>query len=416
MAAVPDASPWLADVRAHLRCRRPDCPCRLPGAPLHCPACESLKPTLTIDDRASRCASGCTQEDIQDALRARGLLPTPAPHSPSRLPAHLGFTPLAGIVPRPVRWLWPDYLPLAKVTLLLGGPERHASAIAADLAARVTTGAPAPTGGQPVPQGPVVYLSTALGLADVLLPRLDSFGADLDMLFAFTYVIGPKGIPRPPSIDRDAHEIEWALRDTRARMLVVDSIDAITRGPVTARRAITALHFIAERTGVAVLCVGHLPTGSPGRALQLARRRPTAAASVLVTVIADDDYDERSALVPAVTPLAPDAETVPFTLREHPPAVLWETPTHIDEFIDPEPHRAPDYERSRAADLLLQLLGDGPVPAQRVKEAAHAQGIAPWPLHRARLITGTESVRVSTPGGPKGQGAWYWRLPLQGFE
>ncbi len=104
MAAAPDASPvtpsgsaWPSEALAHhLRCRRAACPCRLPGAPLHCPACESLKPTLTIDDRDAerqrkavrgpsshlRCASGCTQEDIEDALRARGLLPTPAPHSP----------------------------------------------------------------------------------------------------------------------------------------------------------------------------------------------------------------------------------------------------------------------------------------------------------------------------------------------
>ncbi len=237
------------------------------------------------------------------------------------------------------------------------------------------------------------------------------------MLFSFAYVTGPRGTPRSPSLDRDAHHIEWVLRDMRARMLVVDSIDALTRGPVTAYRAMTALHFIAERTGVAVLCVGHLPTDSPARALQLARRRPTAAASVLVAVIAGGDYDERPALVPAVTPLAPDAETVPFTLRERPPIILWETPTHIDEFIDPEPDdtHTPDHERSRAVGLLRQLLGDGPVPAQRVKEAARAQGIAPWPLHRARLLTGTESVRVSTPGTPKGQGAWYWHLPFQGF-
>ena len=420
---TPDSPTWPIDVRAYLRCRRPNCPCRLPGAPLHCPACESLKPTLTIDGRAIRCASGCTQEDIQDALRARGLLPTPAPHSPPRLPAHLGFTPLSGIVPRPVRWLWPGYIPFAKVTLLLGGPKGEASIIAADLAARVTSGAHPPTGGPQVPQvpaispskGPVVYVSTALGVADVLLPRLDAFGADPNMLFAFAYVTGPKGILRPPSIDRDAHHIESVIRDTRARMLVVDSIDALTRGPVTAYRAMTALHFIAERTGVAVLCVGHLPTGSAVRALRLARRRPTAAASVLVTAFAGLDGAERSALVPAVTPLAPDAMTVPFTLRQHPIAVLWDAPVHTDIFIEPGSLRPTD-QLGRAADLLLLLLDDGPLPAQRIKEAARAQGIAPWPLHRARLLTNTKSVRVSTPGGTKGQGAWYWHLPFQGFE
>ena len=199
-------------------------------------------------------------------------------------------------------------------------------------------------------------------------------------------------------------------------MLVVDSIDAITRGPVTARRAIAALHFIAERTGAAVLCIGHLPTDSVDRALHLARRRPTAAASVLVTVVAGDDYDERSALVPAVTPLAPCAETVPFTLGELSHSVRWAMPVHIKEFIDPEPYRTPDYEGGRAALLLRQLLDDGPVPVQRIKDAARAQGIAPWPLHRARLLTGAKTVRVSTPGGPKGHGAWYWHLPYQGFE
>ena len=48
------------------------------------------------------------------------------------------------INPQPLQWLWPDRIPLAKLTLLIGDPGVGKPLLATDLAARVSTGAPWP--------------------------------------------------------------------------------------------------------------------------------------------------------------------------------------------------------------------------------------------------------------------------------
>ena len=47
---------------------------------------------------------------------------------------------LADVTPRAVRWLWPDRIPLGKLTLIAGEPGQGKSFLTMDLAARVTTG------------------------------------------------------------------------------------------------------------------------------------------------------------------------------------------------------------------------------------------------------------------------------------
>ena len=45
---------------------------------------------------------------------------------------------------QPVEWLWPDQIPIGKVTLLVGDPGSGKSLVALDIAARVSRAAPWP--------------------------------------------------------------------------------------------------------------------------------------------------------------------------------------------------------------------------------------------------------------------------------
>jgi hypothetical protein len=58
------------------------------------------------------------------------------------------------IEPQPLQWLWPNRIPLAKLTLLIGDPGIGKSLLVTDLAARVSTGAPWPDTLNPEPRTP----------------------------------------------------------------------------------------------------------------------------------------------------------------------------------------------------------------------------------------------------------------------
>jgi hypothetical protein len=64
-------------IKAALRCGAPRCVCARPRGPLHCPAHVDKHPSFDVTERAARllfvCRSGCSQADVIEALRARGL-------------------------------------------------------------------------------------------------------------------------------------------------------------------------------------------------------------------------------------------------------------------------------------------------------------------------------------------------------
>jgi hypothetical protein len=59
----------------------------------------------------------------------------------SRVAGAVRFSELA---PQKVRWLWPDRIPLGRITLLVSDPGLGKSLLTLDIAARVSTGAPWP--------------------------------------------------------------------------------------------------------------------------------------------------------------------------------------------------------------------------------------------------------------------------------
>jgi hypothetical protein len=87
---------------------------------------------------------------------------------------------LADVAPEPVRWLWPDRIPLGKLTVVEGDPAVGKSTLVYDLAARYSSGAAWPDGqlgGQDA--GRVLLMSAEDDAADTIVPRLSAAGASL---------------------------------------------------------------------------------------------------------------------------------------------------------------------------------------------------------------------------------------------
>ena len=156
----------------------------------------------------------------------------------------------------PVRWLIPGRVPLAAVTLLAGDPKLGKSTLSCLFAAGVTLGR---FGDRPAT---VLIVSAEDSFARIIKPRAVVSGADLRRVGKFD-VIDADG-DRYPDLPEDVPELAAAIAEHRARLVIVDPLNAFLSGSIDSwkdhgiRRALAPLARIAEELDCAILVVVHL--------------------------------------------------------------------------------------------------------------------------------------------------------------
>ncbi len=183
----PQERAYANRLRYALRCGVPGCGCA--GGPLiHCPSHRHAEaPTLTVSYNPDRgfsfaCPS-CPPSRVADALVKRGLASEGEFYMSGAAQA-AGLQPFNFLIQQPQDWLWPNRIPLGKLTLIAGYPSSGKTSIALDIAARVSRGAAAPD--QPdaaFPCTPVVLAPLNGNPKADILPMLRLFGADLTRVY-----------------------------------------------------------------------------------------------------------------------------------------------------------------------------------------------------------------------------------------
>ena len=184
----PQDVAYLNRLHRALRCGVPGCECAT-GPMLHCPSHSHAEaPTLTVVwDERRKCLDfqclACPPPRIKDALAKRGLAPEGEFYTAFGA-QEAGLQPFYFFIQQPPDWLWPNRIPLGKLTLIAGYPSSGKTSIALDVAARVSRGAAAPDQpDSPFPSAPVVLaLLDGNPKADIL-PTLRLFGADLERVY-----------------------------------------------------------------------------------------------------------------------------------------------------------------------------------------------------------------------------------------
>ena len=165
----------------------------------------------------------------------------------------------------PVDWLWKPYLPFGKLSVLQGNPGEGKTYFAMHLAAACTNGKLLPNMERMEPFN-VIYQTAEDGLGDTVKPRLIEAGADLDRVL----VIDDSEVQLTLSDER----IERAIIENNARLVIIDPIQAYLGADVDMNRAnevrpiFMRLGQVAQRTGCAILLIGHLNKAAGMQSLQ----------------------------------------------------------------------------------------------------------------------------------------------------
>jgi putative DNA primase/helicase len=329
------------------------------------------------------------------------------------------------IAPIAIRWLWYGWLAEGKLEILAGAVATGKTTIAIDLAATITRGGKWPDGTQVEP-GDVLVWSGEDDPEDTLLPRFVAAGGVRERIYFVKGVI-EQGKPRAfdPSTDMTALALA-AQSITALKLIIVDPVVLMVAGDshknTEVRRSLQPLADLASARSCTALGITHLTKGTAGRD-PLERVTGslafTAGPRLVLMAAKPIEPEQKHRLVRIKSNIGPDGDGFEYSLMQEPLSgwegiigqrVRWGTPLtgRAHELLNEieaseEDDKAP--KRAAAAQFLLTLLANGPVPAAKIREQADAAGHSEITLRRAREGLGITSYRAGFPG------VSFWRLP-----
>ena len=300
-----------------------------------------------------------------------------------------------------VEWLWEPYIPFGKVTIVQGNPGEGKTTFALRLAAACTNRKPFSHMAAHEPFN-VIYQTAEDGLGDTIKPRLMEAEADLDRVL----VIDESNQGLSLSDER----IERAIRQTGARLIILAPIQAYVGEKTYMNKAneirpmFRRLAEIAERTGCAVILIGHLNKAAGGqsayRGLGSIDFR-AAARSVLLIGRVKREPNVR-VIVHDKSSLAPEGKPIAFCLDPE-TGFSWigEYDITADELLSGAGGNTAT-KTEQAERLILDLLADGKeLASEDIVKAAAEAGISERTVQNAKRNMG------GILGARRVGGQWY---------
>lgn len=290
-----------------------------------------------------------------------------------------------------VQWIWYPYIPKGKITIVQGDPGEGKTTLTLSLVSLLTRGQPMPGNSNALPPMNVIYQTAEDGLADTIKPRLTAMDADCSRVLV---------------IDESKHalsmcdeRLEQAIRTVGAGLAILDPIQAYLGDGVDMHRAneirpiFKQLALLAERTGCAILLIGHMNKMQGAKAAYRGLGSidfRAAARSVLLVGRSKDDPKVRI-VVHDKSSLAPEGRAVLFCLDEE-NGFLWNGFSDVTA-NDLLSGNAAVTKTTQAELLLTEQLMDGPKPSEELCQAALAHGISERTLKIAKQNLGVKAIR-----------------------
>lgn len=331
---------------------------------------------------------------------------------------------MADIVREPIEWLWPDRIPLGKITTIAGDPKLGKSQITCALTAALSTGGSFPDNTR-APLGSVILVTCEDDPEDTIGPRLDAAGADSKKIHLLDWTVRREGSAAKRKhfdIGQDAEALEAMVQDIGdVKAIIIDPISAYmgkadSHKNADVRGALIAIQTLAAKHSIAVVLVSHLNKNSNG---QNAKARVAGSGFVAVSrcnwlVVEDsaDETGERRFFCPLGTNIAKGATGFAYRIIGvdlgngiKTSKVVFEgqeIALNADDLLSCR-QEAPGAVAC-AADLLRSVLADGPQAQKQVEHAAREAGVSEASLKRAKK-------QLSVVSKKNGVSGWIWSLP-----
>jgi len=306
---------------------------------------------------------------------------------------------------KPISWLLNPYLPLGTVSILFGDGGFGKSFATLAIAAAITEGEMLPGMDKPFPVSDVIIQNAENPWASVIKPRLEMLGADCSRIHTI--------IDTDKRLTLTDERIEAAICKHNAKFVVIDPVQnyfsenfSMNRAE-SVRPALTHLERVAERTGSAILIVGHIAKGR-GKAQHKGLGSVdmvNSVPSVLLLGKAEGLNADERVIAHMKGNFSELGSSIKFRLSKA-DGFQWMGECDItpDDIINFNARKAKE-DKSKideAIDFLEEILADGEIPASEAIELAAEVGISKRTLDRAR-----KELDVTSK---KSEGHWVWSL------
>lgn len=256
-----------------------------------------------------------------------------------------------------VEWLWYPFIPYSKVTLIQGDPGEGKTWLAMALAAACTNQKPLPN---ELPKEPfnVFYQSAEDGIGDTIKPRLRACGADLERVRVIDEEEQPLSMTDP--------RLEQAIIQNNVKLVIMDPIQAYVGANVDMNRAneirplFRYLHGIAERTGAAIVLIGHLNKNAGAQATYRGLGSVDISAAVRSILHVGKVHKEESkdirVVIQTKSSLAPKPTPVAYTLEHGFVEWIGEYEITVEELMTGKTGKQQETKMDQGVDLIRELL------------------------------------------------------------
>jgi predicted ATP-dependent serine protease len=300
-----------------------------------------------------------------------------------------------------IEWLWYPFIPYGKLTIIQGDPGDGKTTMVLNLAAKLSKGEQMDEGMDITEPTTVIYQTAEDGLADTVKPRLELAGADCERIVVID--------ESDKSLSMVDERLEEAIQKTKAKLLILDPIQAYLGGGMDMNRANEArdmtkkLGALAEKYKCAIVLIGHMNKASGNKAAYRGMGSIdffAVARSVLLVGRVEGEPELR-AVVQIKNNLAAFGHPKAFALSEDGFRWMGDYEITADEVLG---GIAPKANKMEQAKRMLRELAEttNAVQSSEVFEMADEQGISKRTMENAKKELGIRAKKINN--------SWYWEL------